>query len=367
MSAEMPTSFVVAAALGGGVAGLCLFKSCGAPAKTELPKVMFGTATLGNLYAEPPYAEKKAVIKAIVDSAGDGIAVFDSAGKYGAGLALEVLGQALEELGVPPEKVLISNKLAWKRVPLTTPEPTFEPGAWVNLKNDAVQDISYQGIIDCFENGNKLLGKYDSGLGSVHDPDEYLNAAKSPAERKQREADVLGAYKALMELRAAGKIASIGVGAKDITAIDWIVDAGIKLDWAMFACSITPYSHGDVAKKLLKKLGAQGVDVINSAVFNGGFLTGGSFFDYREVTAQSDPELFAWRDKFNKICADFNVKPAAVCVQFSFLFPEIKSIALATSKPSRVNDNIALAEAVMPAGLWDKLEAEGLINLSEPK
>ena len=48
----------------------------------------------------------------------------------------------LQELGVPPDKVLISNKLAWKRVPLTTPEPTFEPGVWVNLKNDAVQDIS---------------------------------------------------------------------------------------------------------------------------------------------------------------------------------------------------------------------------------
>ena len=245
------------AALGALAAGLCLFKTCGGPAKQELPKVMFGTASLGNLYAEPPMEEKRAVIKAVVDSAGDGIAVFDSAGKYGAGLALEVLGQVLEELGVPPEKVLISNKLAWKRVPLTTPEPTFEPGAWVNLKNDAVQDISYQGIIDCFNNGNKLLGKYNSGLGSVHDPDEYLNAAKDLAERKEREEGVLGAYKALMELRAAGKIASIGVGAKDITAIDWIVDAGIKLDWAMFACSITPYSHGPVAKKLLKKLGAQ--------------------------------------------------------------------------------------------------------------
>lgn len=73
----------------------------------------------------------------------------------------------------------------------------------------------------------------------MHDPDEYLNAATDPEERKKREADVIGAYKALMELRAAGKIASIGVGAKDITAIEWLVDNGIKLDWAMFACSIT--------------------------------------------------------------------------------------------------------------------------------
>jgi aryl-alcohol dehydrogenase-like predicted oxidoreductase len=53
--------------------------------KTVLPKVMFGTATLGNLYKETPWEEKKAVIEAIIKSAGDGVAVFDSAGKYGAG------------------------------------------------------------------------------------------------------------------------------------------------------------------------------------------------------------------------------------------------------------------------------------------
>ena len=36
----------------------------------------------------------RAVIEAAVKSAGEGgVAVFDSAGKYGAGLALEVIGQ----------------------------------------------------------------------------------------------------------------------------------------------------------------------------------------------------------------------------------------------------------------------------------
>ena len=47
------------------------------------------------------------------------------------------------------------------------------------------------------------------------------------------------------------------MGAKDITAIDWISDH-VRLDWAMFACSITPYSHGSDAKRLLRKLGKQG-------------------------------------------------------------------------------------------------------------
>ena len=66
--------------------------------------------------------------------------VIDSAGKYGAGLALEVMGQCMRDLGIPPHDVIISNKLAWLRAPLTTPEPTFEPGAWFGLEHDAVQD-----------------------------------------------------------------------------------------------------------------------------------------------------------------------------------------------------------------------------------
>ena len=58
------------------------------------------------------------------------------------------------------------------------------------------------------------------------------------------------------DLTIIPKVASIGVGAKDITAIDWISDH-VRLDWAMFACSVTPYSHGGDAKRLLKKLGKQ--------------------------------------------------------------------------------------------------------------
>jgi len=326
----------------------------------KLPKIIFGTSSLGNLFSEPSHEEKKAVVEKIV--AAMPTAVFDSAGKYGAGLALEELGKCLEELGVAPDDVLISNKLAWKRVPLTTPEPTFEPGAWVNLKNDAVQAISYEGVLECFAQGNQLLGKYDAKIISVHDPDEYLANASDDADLAARKQDVLGAYRALSELKAQGKVQSIGVGAKDITVIDFITDH-VRLDWAMFACSITPYTHTAFARGLLKKLAKQGTDVINSAVFNAGFLIGGDFFDYRKVTRESDPELFAWRDKFNAVCTEFSVAPAAACVQFSFLFSEIVSVALNTTKPSRVKSNLDLAEAVVPDAFWKKMKAEGLIDI----
>lgn len=327
----------------------------------SLPRVMFGTSTLGNLYQAVSHEDKLAVVQKIVESLPEHACMFDSAGKYGAGLALEELGKCLAECGVAPEKVMISNKLAWKRAPLTTDEPTFEPGAWVGLKNDAVQRISYEGIRECYIEGNALLGKYNARIVSVHDPDEYLAAAADERDLKQRQEDILGAYRALQELKTEGKVDSIGVGAKDISAIDWISDH-FQLDWAMFACSITVYSHSSSARLLLKKLGSQGVAVINSAVFNGGFLIGGDYFDYRKLTPESDPEMFSWREKFHALCAEFSIKPTAACVQFSFLFPEIKSIALATSRPSRVAENIELANAVVPRDFWSRAKAEGLIS-----
>ena len=139
----------------------------------KIPPVIFGTSGLGNLFVALDDAVKCEIVKEVfVHSKGS--VVFDSAGKYGAGLALESLGKCLQQLQVKSEDVIISNKLAWVRTELKTSEPTFEVGVWKDLKYDAVQQISYDGIMGCFDQGNDLLGGYIPQLVSVHDPDEYL-------------------------------------------------------------------------------------------------------------------------------------------------------------------------------------------------
>ena len=130
----------------------------------NLPSVIFGTSGLGNLFVALEDQAKLNIIKEFVRLSNDKI-VFDSAGKYGAGLALEVLGKCLKQLNVRPQDVIISNKLGWVRTELKTEEPTFEPGVWKNLKHDAIQKISYDGIMECFEQGNDLLGGYHSANG----------------------------------------------------------------------------------------------------------------------------------------------------------------------------------------------------------
>ena len=157
-----------------------------------VPSIIYGTSFLGNLYHELP-AETKLQIMQKWFEVSASTPMIDTAGKYGAGLALEVIGAGLKTLDADKDSIVISNKLGWYRVPLQGAEPTFEPGAWANLKFDAEQRISYSGILECWEQGCQLLGGYyKPQVVSVHDPDEYLMAATCEADRAKRVDDILG-------------------------------------------------------------------------------------------------------------------------------------------------------------------------------
>ncbi|MCE9613900.1 MAG: aldo/keto reductase [Lentisphaerae bacterium] len=320
----------------------------------RVPAIVFGTSCLGNLYEVMPDATKLATIREMFRQTPAPVAL-DSAGKYGAGLALEVIGNALRQLNVLPEDALISNKLGWYRVPLRGPEPTFERGVWAGIQHDAESRISYEGMYQCYEQGCELLGApYRPAMVSVHDPDEFLAAGG-------RLESVLGAYRALFELKAQGRVQAVGVGAKDWRVIRTIAEA-VNLDWVMLACSLTPYTHPPELLAFCAQLHARGVGIINSAVFNAGFLTGGDWFDYRKPDPAKDAALFRWRERFLAICRDYAVTPAKACVQFGFAVPGVVAVALNTSKPERIRENAASVTARIPPAFWRHLQAEGLIG-----
>lgn len=327
-----------------------------------LPPVIFGTSGLGNLYVAQPYEVKREILKeCILHSKGK--VVFDSAGKYGAGLALETLGQCLTELNVKHEKVIISNKLGWVRTELTTEEPTFEPGVWRDLKYDAVQKISYDGILECFEQGNELLKGYIPQMVSVHDPDEYLAKATSKEEEEKLYNDILDAYRALFDLKKQGKVTAVGVGAKNWKAIQRVAK-DIPLDWVMIANSMTIKSHPADLLQFMRELESKNITIINSAVFHGGFLMGGDYCDYKLVS-RDNPEhapLFHWRDEFFKLCDEFSIKPAEAAVQFAIKMPGVKSLALNTTSAKRVKGNYEMVNVQIPSAFWDAMKQRGLLE-----
>lgn len=333
----------------------------------KTPPVVFGSTGLGNLFKVTPYEDKLDTLKAMFDHI-DKPVVIDSAGKYGAGLSLEVMGQCFRELGIKNKDVIISNKLAWLRTPLTTPEPTFEPGAWFGLEHDAVQDISYDGILKCWEQGLELLGgDYTTDIVSVHDPDEYLDAATSADDRKKRFDDILGAYTALNELKDKGVVKAVGVGAKNWKSIQEI-DAQVELDWVMFANSYTLYSHPADLLEFMDSLHQKQVAIINSAVFNAGFLIGGEFFNYVKLDPNDadHQEKFAWREKFFALCEQHNLVASEVCIQFGKTHPGIVALALSTTRPARVKQNVDAMSVEIPTAFWATLRDEGLLNGNHP-
>ncbi|NSW95226.1 MAG: aldo/keto reductase [Bacteroidales bacterium] len=333
----------------------------------SLPPVIFGTSSLGNLYTALNDKTKTAIVRECLQYVPRPV-VFDTAGKYGAGMALEKLGEILGNLRVPPEDVIISNKLGWLRTPLTGPEPEFEKGVWIGINHDARQDISYDGILECMEQGNKLLGGlYKPLIVSVHDPDEYLNKTVSTKEFDKHFRDIIDAYRALMMLKSEGVAKAVGVGAKDWKTIRLIANE-VDLDWVMIANSMTIYSHPKDLLEFMALLHKKGVAIINSAVFHSGFLTGGSFFDYVPIKPDT-PEnkaKFKWRETFFEICKKHNIDPADACVQFALTPPGVISISLNTSKPERVRTNVESVECKIPSEFWKDMIKKCLISNDYP-
>jgi D-threo-aldose 1-dehydrogenase len=333
----------------------------------DVPPIVFGTSCLGNLYRAMSPEDKLQSIGAMIQHVPPPV-MLDSAGKYGAGMALETIGNGLREFGVDPDSVILSNKLGWYQVPLHGAAPTFEPGAWMAMTHDAEQRMGYDGILECWEQGNRLLGEpYRPQLVSVHDPDEYLARPGSDEERQRRRQDILDAYRALFDLKDAGEVLAVGIGSKDWTVIRDLADE-IAFDWVMLACSLTIRQHPPELLDFVAELFDRDIGIVNSAVFHAGFLTGGAFFDYRKADPDNaaDQPLFAWRDMFFTLCGQFDVSPAAACVQFAMTPPGVVSIALNTGRPERVSENVELVQTTIPTEFWRAMKDEGLIAADYP-
>ncbi|MEX2569159.1 MAG: aldo/keto reductase [Cyclobacteriaceae bacterium] len=327
----------------------------------SLPPIVFGSSAFGNLFHEYPLSLKKEILAEIFRQTAP-YTVFDTAGKYGAGLALEVLGDFLQEQGIKKDEVIITNKLGWVRTELKGKEPTFEPGIWKGLQHDAVQKISYDGILECFEKDKALLRQNIPQLVSVHDPDEYLAGGKSKAGKEQRWQEILSAYKALEKLKSEGRIKGIGVGAKDWKTIRDIYQY-IDLDYVMLANSLTLISHPPELMQFVENLRKNQVGIINAAVFQSGFLVGEDYFNYKLIDPNnlSDQAKINWRNQFFEVCRQYDVAPDHACIRFALRVPGISSVALSINNPFLVSKNMQAVKAELPRIFWDEMKNRKLI------
>ena len=209
-------------------------------------------------------------------------------------------------------------------------------------------------ILRCYEEAAELLGGRPIDLVSVHDPDEFLAGGGSAD-------DILGAYRALFELKQAGRARGVGIGAKDWRVIRDLYGS-IRFDWVMFACAPTILRHPRELRDFMLKLKDDRVGVIDSALFNGGFLAGGDMLDYRKADPVRDAALFRKRADYLAVCRDFRIDPAAAAVEFGFRQPGVAAVSLNTSVPDRIAVNASYARHKSPAEFWAELKRRKVID-----
>jgi D-threo-aldose 1-dehydrogenase len=114
----------------------------------------------------------------------------------------------------------------------------------------------------------------------------------------------------------------------------------------------------------VQQLHQQGTVIINSAVFNGGFLVGRDFYNYVLIDKNS-PEgkaLYEWREQFFVLCNAFNILPAEACFNFGFNISGVDSVAVSTVVPEKVKRNIEMATKKIPDAFWKAMKENGLLE-----
>lgn len=319
----------------------------------RLPRLGFGGAAVGNLYAPVPDTQARAVIDAALAA---GVAYFDTAPHYGFGLSEARLGQALAG-----RDVAVSTKVGRRLEPIQTDER--ERHGFVDAAPfEPVFDYSYDGVMRSFEDSLRRLGRDRVDILLAHD----LGRDTHGEAHADHMRDFLeGGYHAMRELKDAGAVGAIGLGVNEQAVCDEALDH-VDLDVFLLAGRYTLLEQ-TALDGFLPRCVERNVSIIVGGPFNSGALVeppGGGPIHYNYAPASA--EIVARVESLRRVCAAHGVPLAAAALQFPLAHPAVASVIPGMASPAQVADAIAWMETPIPAPLWEDLRVEGLLHPDAP-
>lgn len=316
-----------------------------------LPRLGFGGAAIGNLYAPRSEADAQAVIATALAA---GIQYFDTAPHYGFSLSEARLGVALEG-----REVILSTKVGRRLEPVVN--PAREREGFVDAAPFAsVFDYSYDGVMSAFEASLRRLRRDQVDILLAHDLGTMTHGA-AHAERLREFLD--GGYRAMVELRNTGCVRAIGLGVNEQAVCDTVLDH-VDLDVILLAGRYTLLEQTPLDSFLPRCL-ERNVGVIIGGPFNSGALVepqGALHYDY----APASEAIAARVASLRAVCASHGVPLAAAALQFPLAHPAVMSVIPGISSSSQVTDALHWLGLDLPPSLWSDLRSEGLIHAEAP-
>jgi D-threo-aldose 1-dehydrogenase len=329
--------------------------------KDLLPgKLGFGTAPLGNMFRDIPEAEARATVDAAWN---DGIRYFDNAPFYGAGLAEIRMGDALADR--PRDDYVISTKVG--RLILDEVEDVsardlgekgevFKHGRPNRIVNDYSADATLRSIDDSL----KRLKTDRIEIVWVHDVaqdfygDEWLSAFESARK---------GAFKTLDRLRDEGVIKAWGLGVNRVEPIELLLalDAP-RPDGFLLAGRYTLLDHERALQRVMPQVVERGLGIVVGGPYSSGALVGGPNFEYAPAT----PAILDKVARIKAIADRHGVSMKAAGLQFSLANPAVAAVIPGASQPSRLAEDRAALNEVVPVDFWRELRQAALVHPAAP-
>ena len=322
----------------------------------EVPRLGLGTAPLsGMVLGDGLYggtAHEEAV--RIIDRAREfGVSYVDTAPLYGNGRAEARVGMSTYS-SADRDSFVISTKIG--RVlnavpggvtPEDDPDGIGEPAAVNSWTRDNVHRSIEESLV------RLKLDRID--IIYVHDPDvEPYGEGQAVNE----------AFPALIELREQGVIKAIGCGMNEWQMPLRFIQR-FNLDIILLAGRYTLLDHSGLSE-FLPACVERNVKITVGGPYNSGILARDLSkpvtFDYEQA-----PDILLDRArKLTEICVAHGVDLKAAALQFVLAHPAVATAIPGVQSVAELEQNIALVQQEIPAGLWSDMRSAGLIPDAAP-
>ncbi len=322
-----------------------------------LTQLGFGGAALGNLYRKLKEADAQATLDAAWDA---GMRYFDTAPQYGLGRSEMRFSQALTRFD--RDALTLSTKVG--RILQDCAPEEVTPEAFVDVPQKRIFfDFTYEGILRSYDSSIARLGSDKIDLLFLHDLDAGTRG-QAFEDNNLRQLFSQGGYRALSELREAGKISAIGAGVNTWQICERLLGEA-DFDGFLLAGRYTLLEQAPLDSFLPLCL-KRDVGIILGGPYNSGILATGAVEGARYDYAPATEEILQRVRKLDDVCAAYDTPLIAAALQFPLGHDAVKSVIPGASSPEEVRQNVAIFETCIPQALWSDLKAEGLIRADAP-
>lgn len=241
----------------------------------------------------------------------------DTSNGYSDGESERRIGQAIKEYGGLPDGFLVATKVDAK-------------------------DADYSGarVRASVAESKERLGLDELPMVHLHDPEFHdFDSMRDAVDT-------------LMQLRADGEIGHVGLAGGNTTELGRYLDlGGFEVLLVHNRWSLVDHSAGP----LIQRATEAGVAVINAAIYGGGILAnpqGATKYGYRDAPSAVLNAVAA----MDKACRDYGTDLATAALRHSLSNADITGTVVGISKPTRIDQLIAAAEAELPTELVQRLD-----------